>query len=372
VTGARHPADGATVLHVVESLGGGVLSAMRDYLRSTPTLRHVVLARSRAGDDTGESFEGLAARVFPAPESLDLAIRAVNQVHRRIQPDIVHAHSSYAGAWVRLSRVPRRRVVYTPHCFAFERRDLGRPLRAMLHGVEAALSHRTAHVAGVAPREVALARRLRRGQRATYVPNIARIEEDARQRPPRHSRTPVLVGAGRLCPQKDPDYFHRVARRILEQRPDTRLRWIGGGDERHERALRAAGVDVTGWIDRPLAMRALADADVYIHTAAWEGAPISILEAAAIGVPIAARRIPALESLGLPALQDDPSDLADLALSMTTDPVRQVALDAAAAVSERHRPEHQHDALMDVYGTVVGADAAHDEVPAHGVDRDPA
>lgn len=363
------PAHGATVLHVVESLGGGVLSAMRDYLRSTPTLRHLVLARTRPGDHTGESFDGLAEAVVPAPARLDHAIRTVNHTYRRFRPDIVHAHSSYGGAWARLSRVPGGRVVYTPHCFAFERRDLPRATRAVLRGAERILARRTAHLAGVAPREVTLGRRLRPTQPATYVPNVVRVDaaddgEQAEHTEP--SRPPVLVGAGRLCPQKDPAFFHLVATHIRAQQPDARVRWIGGGDPDAERALRAAGVEVTGWVDRPVAMRAMAQADVYLHTAAWEGAPISVLEAAALGVPIAARRIPSLESLAVPALAEDPAELARTALAMTTGDARRVGLEAAADLRTRHRPQQQHAALMDVYDAVVRANPAPPAVPVAG------
>ncbi|MFX7785070.1 glycosyltransferase, partial [Acinetobacter baumannii] len=64
--------------------------------------------------------------------------------------------------------------------------------------------------------------------------------------------------------------------------------WIGDGPSSAPR------VRVPGWAARDDVRAELAELDVYFHTAAWEGFPIAILDAAAMGLPILARRIPAL------------------------------------------------------------------------------
>lgn len=359
MTGVARP----HVLHVIESLGGGVTSAVRDYLTSTPQVRHTVIARSRPLDDTGEDFEGLAETVIWAPAGLLSAIRLVSRTFDELRPDVVHAHSSFAGAWTRLARVPTRRIVYTPHCFAFERQDLGGAARALFRAAEATLARRTAVVAGVSPREVELARSLRRGQTTAYIPNIARVPEEL-PRPARSATPPLTVAtAGRVGAQKDPVFFASVARQLAVLEPRPVVRWLGGGGQEAEAQLAEAGVEVTGWVPRSEVLEGLAGADVYLHTAGWEGAPITVLEAAALGLPLVARRIPALESLGLEALEDDPQGVAALVHALQ-DPERYAhAAEASQHLSARHAPAVQQDALARLYGAfrpppAGGADAA--------------
>jgi len=338
------------VLHVIESLGGGVTSAVRDYLRSTPHIRHTVVARRRLQDDTGENFLGLADAVIQAPGPLPNAVHVVGQTFNELRPEVVHAHSSFAGVWARLARIPTQKIVYTPHCFGFERQDISSASRYLLRSAEAILARRTAVVAGVSPREVELARELRRAQRTTYLPNIARVPAEL-IRPSRQGAVPLTVAtAGRVGAQKDPGFFAAVARALAgDEEPPPKLRWIGGGDDGAEAMLRRAGVDVTGWIPREQVLTQLSSADVYLHTAAWEGAPIAVLEAASLGIPIVARRIPALVSLGLDALADTPDDVAALVHKLQDPAIYAQGVEESQRLAARHGANAQAEALNDLY-----------------------
>ena len=98
-----------------------------------------------------------------------------------------------------------------------------------------------------------------------------------------------------------------------------RLKWIGGGgSDAHLAELLAAGVEVTGWLEQDIAVKELAGCDIYLHTAAWEGYPMTILEAFELGLPVVARGIPALasEPRGARLVVDPAAAIAEL-LSMT-------------------------------------------------------
>ena len=141
--------------------------------------------------------------------------------------------------------------------------------------------------------------------------------------------------------------------------------WIGGGEAADERALRETGAEVTGWLSRSQALGWLATADVYVHTAAWEGLPVSLLEAAALGLPIVARRIPALESLGLPLLCDSPEALV-AALRPLVDERRRDALRVhSRLLAEHHQPMAQRQALELAYsiGLATRARSARESLP---------
>lgn len=357
---ARRP----LILHVVESLGSGVTTALEDYLRSTGEYDHVVLGWRRHRAQTGDELVRLAADVLPLPPGRLAQFLTVRQWVEELRPDIVHAHSSYAGLYVRL--LPKRltsAVVYTPHGFSFERRDIPAPLRGIFWLAEAGLSLRGACVAAVGPREAELARRLPGRKQVVYVPNVIRLvqpvepSEAAALRAVEADSAPCLRLAtlGRITPAKDPTFFRRLVLLGRDLGLPLHWIWVGGGDPADEQALRDVGVLVTGWTSRARALGWLATADVYVHTAAWEGAPVSVLEAAALGLPVVARRNPALAALGLTALCDAPEALIETIRCLLDDRQRAELRKYGERLLRQHRPEAQREALERVYAAALRA-----------------
>ncbi|WP_369389287.1 glycosyltransferase family 4 protein [Streptomyces sp. CG1] len=351
-----------TVLHVAEAWGGGVQTAVRDYVRSVPEVRHLLLMSERADcqvADTDALFDG----VWRMPPGHVARVREVGRLFRELRPDVVHAHSSLAGGYVRLApAVPTDRIVYTPHCYAMERGDLARYAAAAVQTVERVLSRRTGTVAGVSPREVELARSLRKRQRAIHVPNLVPCQETATALPSKPGTEPevrtgdtglpprTVAAVGRLCPQKDPAFFAEAAAEGRRLMPSSNWFWLGGGESVHRERLEQAGVTVTGWLDHLSLQRLLAQANVYAHTALWEGAPMTLLEAVGLGRPVVARRIPALESLGLTGLVDTPLDLAAAAVAVLTHGPGEKTGARLDQLFAEHTPERQRMMLRYAYG----------------------
>lgn len=317
----------AVVLHVVESFGAGVAYALTRYVDSTPELEHHLLKASRRERVSPSELDRFATvSVFPRGLS---SIGALRRAIQRVRPDVIHAHSSWAGAIARLG-TPRGgpRIVYTPHCFAFERTDVHVGLRALFWAAEWVFAQRTDAVLACSSREAELGRTLGVST-VVHVPNVADIDSllpaamanrgseasltEAPSGPaassPRSAADGVVM-VGRLAPQKDPDFFIEVARLVWETRPNTRFTWIGDGDVERRQRLESAGITVTGWLDHSATAVALAEASVYVHSAAWEGFPISLLEAHAAGLAVVARRISALRDLPAESLANAPRQLA--------------------------------------------------------------
>jgi glycosyltransferase involved in cell wall biosynthesis len=225
--------------------------------------------------------------------------------------DVVHLHSSLAGAYVRLLnlRTPRTKIVYSPHCYAFERTDINRFKKHALVQIESALSFRSRRIFCVSPFEATIARSLNSRSEIHYIPHpVELLKEPSQYGTPAHAIT-----IGRIMPQKDPYYFLDLVheyRRCSHRKAQTQWTWIGDGDPAIRELLEAEGVRVTGWLPSGEVHELLAHADLYVHTAAWEGAPLTVYEAAAAGLPICARNIPSLESLGVPCLHNSPIDMA--------------------------------------------------------------
>jgi len=354
----NEPVPSLRVLHVVEALGSGIATALEDYIRSTPGHAHTVLGYRRPGAQTGDGLEHLATRVLLLPEGRLAQIRTVRRWVGELRPDVIHAHSTYAGIYVRLFvRAPAATFVFTPHAYPFERRDIPAALRGVYWLMEAVLSLRGGCVAAVGPREAELAERLPGRQVVVHLPNVVR---SVRPAPPASVQDRSADGRlrlamlGRISPQKGPDFFRRAVELSQASALPLRWIWIGGGEAADERALREAGAEVTGWLSRSQALGWLATADVYVHTAAWEGLPVSLLEAAALGLPIVARRIPALEPLGLPLLCDSPEALV-AALRGLVDARRRDALRTHSwHLAGRHQPAAQRQALEFAYSLQEG------------------
>lgn len=338
------------VLHVVESLAAGVMAALRDYIDNTSDVaEHVVLASRRAGSDTGD-FDGV--------EILDLGwklrslgvLKRVAQTIRTVEPDVIHLHSSWAGLIGRILPITRRPIIYTPHCFAFERRDVGMLARSLFLLVEYQLAGRSAAVVAVSPREAELARRLRPGLPTFYVPNVAHVDDPGA---PGRADEFVIAGAGRISPQKDPQWFAEFALALGHLRSDVSFVWFGAGDPNLEARLRDAGVDVTGWIRRPELLQRLSTSSLYVHSAAWEGAPLSVLEAANLGVTVIGRDIPALRSIALPNLFAEPRGAA-LFVDEALRAGRMRSLrDQSMAWGRTFSPDWQRTELMRAYAHVI-------------------
>ena len=124
---------------------------------------------------------------------------------------------------------------------------------------------------------------------------------------------------GRICPAKDPAFFLDVAAHLGQWDHEAELRWVGGGSDEDVDRLTSAGAVVSGWVEGTALSEELDSLSIYVHTSAYEGFPLSVLDAAARKVPIVARRIPALE--GTPLLMvDSPEEMARTVLRLRSDP----------------------------------------------------
>jgi len=360
--GAKHHQRGRPrVLHVAMNTGGGVAAALEDLIVSTADHEHHLLVEWDSSCPVDGDLEHLVASVTEVPPGPMGRVTSIRSTVERISPDVIHAHSSFAGAYARLG-LPKRwrqRLVYTPHCFSFERTDVAVTTRLAFWLAEAILSFRGGRVAACSPVEASLARTLPGPQPVSYVPNVVRynvprVEVD----PPARGHPLTVVTVGRVMPQKAPDLLAEAAEHSVRTGLSARWIWIGGGDPDGEDVLRRAGVEVTGWLLRREVIRRMAQAHVYVHTAAWEGAPITVLEAAVAGIPIVARRTKAMHELGVAPLFDTVEDLVAILEQYPDGPAFVTARRSVARLRSNHTPVAQREALLAAYQEAAASAAA--------------
>jgi glycosyltransferase involved in cell wall biosynthesis len=315
---------------------------MAHFIDSVPELTHLVYGRAREGEGTVMPSN---AEVWRAPSSLSAFAGGIRSAIREADPDVVHFHSSIAGAFRPLA--PQSvRVVYSPHCYAFERRDISAPTRFAYKSAERLLSPLTDYVVAVSPHEANLAKQV--GVRnVVAVSNFAPTTEFQVQ----HSATPrSIVTVGRISAQKDPALFAEVAKR---DQTDSRFVWVGDGDIDLRGVLVDAGVEVTGWLNKASIQAVLQQSSLYLHTAAWEASPMSLAEALGWGVPVVTRDNLSLQSLGYEGIGRSADEIATAIRTYFSDEnYRQAVLDAAARTAAQLSLTPTDRNLREAYGVM--------------------
>ena len=323
--------------------------------------------------------EELAGRVPFVPLDLrrqigpgaDLAALAdFARILTHVRPDIVHAHSSKAGAVARLARLlhPRTPVIYTPHGYAFAG-YFSRPAERLAYrGIERALAPLASRVVCVCEAEARLARSVGPKGRVRVVyngiepagdgPADARVAELAR-------RGPVIGALTLLRPGKGIETLIDAIPRVLESHPSTQLAILGQGPDldvlRRRARLRgvAHAVHFLGPSAAPL--EALRGMDVFVHPSWAEAFPYVILEAMSLARPIVASNVGGIgealvdgESGVLVAPRDDAA-LAGALADILDEPDRRARLGSMALsrVAERFTRAMMVEHFASVYDELV-------------------
>ncbi len=342
-----------TVLHITEAFGGGVQTAIDSYMKSTKntSIQHILLAKRRPQDDIGIDIHNKFQQVDIVEGNLfHFFMKAKTRV-LELQPDIIHLHSSFAGFLGRFLPKGAGKIIYTPHCYSFERLDISPIKRAIYQNLERIGLSRIDVVAGCSLRECALAQKIG-AKKAVYLNNYSEIQTPQvfHPRPPQKENFNAVI-VGRVSAQKDPDFLLRTLPYLAEtpESKQLKIHWIGGGDKKWTEDLEKAGVKVTGMLDHHEVIKTLESADLYLHTAAWEGMPLTLLEAAKLNIPIILRKISATKDFPYPFLVSSPEEMANAIIHFIRSPSKKSHQSALAFFNQEYTREKQRISLLHLY-----------------------
>jgi glycosyltransferase involved in cell wall biosynthesis len=355
---------------VLEPFASGITTALISITAELSEYRHVVIHGSRAWVDTVEKVKARfpggvefiewknAAREirlggdFKALGELISILKAVlprrngspagaagktdgaGTAAKGVSRDaaVVHLHSSKAGflgrAAARLLGITA--VVYTPHCGAFLRTDIGGVTRRLYMFFERLGGLFGGRLVGCGPSEAEIYRRLGpMYKNAGYVSNGV-VPRPFRSGAPQNGKNLVSF-SGIASPQKDPALFNAIAancKRSSGVKKEVLFYWIGEGPEAAK--LDKTYVTLTGWKSPAEVAALLEKTTVYLSCSAWEGLPYGVLEAMNASCALLLRDVPGNRDLVVPGenggLFTDPEEACELLREMLADPERTAAM----------------------------------------------
>lgn len=361
-----------SLLQVLEPSGGGSGRHFLDLCRAMQRRGHSVTAvysPLRAEAAFVAELEGmgldnvipLAMRRAPGPWDITAwwHLRKIAALNGPF--DLIHGHSSKAGALTRL-RLPGRHVpvLYTPHAFRTMDPTLGSRGQLIYGGIERFLGSR------LTDRLICVSRDEYNHALSLGIPEARlRIVVNGVSAPPTSQRAAIrtrygipqdalLFGfVGRLTPQKAPERLVKAFSRIAHGLPQAHLLMIGIGElaEAVNDMIRAAGLAHRARLDGSIPGVTAIDAfDVVVMPSRYEAMSYVMLEAASAGKPLVLADVGGARTVLEPDRNgyivpnsDDPAELA-AAMSHFADPN---LLARIAAEARRRKDGYTLDGMAD-------------------------
>ena len=273
------------ILFIVEAMGGGVFTYIVDLANELVNIYDMYIAyavRRQTPENYRDYFDGkvklIEVKNFGRSINPIKDLKAffeIRKIAEQVQPDIIHLHSSKAGALGRFAFNGKTGLLfYTPHGYSFLMKNHSVLKRLIYRTVETVCGKRNCTTISCSEGEHQETLKLTKD--AVYVSNGININDlqkmmDSVGEVEKHPFTVFTLG--RICYQKNPKMFNEIAMAL----PDVKFMWIGDGELRD--VLTAPNIEITGWAKRELALHHSINGDVFLLTSLWEGLPISLLEA---------------------------------------------------------------------------------------------
>ena len=297
------------------------------------------------------------------PRALARLSDALRSAAARLRPDIVHAHSSFAGLITRTARLPAPRpaIVYCPHGWAFDR-DGNPAVRRLYALTERWLSRRSDAIVAISAYEQ------RRGIEIGIDPSRIRLVmnglADLPLPPgemPDDSDAPLrLLFVGRLDRQKGFDLLLRAVER-LGAGVDLRVAGVAVVGAEGAPASLPDNVHLLGWLDEAAITQELASCDVLVLPSRWEGFGLVAVEAMRAARAVAASRIGGLPEVvldGETGVLFAPGDVDELVEALRSRPRRawrDLGANGRRRFLDRFTAARTTDALFTLYEDCLAA-----------------
>ncbi|MGV0922668.1 glycosyltransferase [Empedobacter tilapiae] len=212
----------------------------------------------------------------------------VSKILKRLNPDIVHLHSSKAsviGRFATFLALTKCIIFYTPHGYSFLRQDISSSKQLIYKNIEK-ITQKIFGGTTIACGETEYKIASQLGK--SYLVNNG-IDINYLQKHYQFVENKNLIFGtiGRISPQKNPKLLNDIALRF----PDFQFIWIGDGELKN--LLTAKNIQITGWITNPDDLYSFINkVDAILQTSLWEGLSLAVLEAMALKKPLISTNTP--------------------------------------------------------------------------------
>ena len=263
-------------------MGGGVLSFLISLAGELSNDFDIVIAHGHR-EETPKDLQSLffenvkliPVKAFTREISVkDIkALLELKRIAKKIKPDVIHLHSSKAGALGRLAfcfnKTP---LYYTPHGYSFLMQDISKGKRGLYKIFEMLLAKSQCVTVSCSLPEFLISQKF--SKKAKCICNGIDITGLDKFLNVTHSNENFTVcTSGRITAAKNPALFNEIALKL----PHINFLWIGDGELKE--VLTAPNITVTGWVEREKAREITSQCDAFLLPSLWEGLSLSLLEA---------------------------------------------------------------------------------------------
>jgi glycosyltransferase involved in cell wall biosynthesis len=318
----------------------------------------------------------LRRNIHPAQDFL--AVSRLRALYERLDPAVIHSHSSKAGIVSRFASRSRAGIVHTVHGWGHTPTDS--PLRRNAFvALERAAARRTNALVAVSSdvREEGIARGIGKPSQYHLIPedvdysprnpDFAAARRQARETLGLDQDELVIGWVGRFVAQKDPQALARTLSGLLSPGDaGTRAVLVGDGPLRAqtEAAVAPLGERVMFTGLRDDARDLYAAFDVVLHCSRWEGQPRVVQEALAERIPVVATAAAGVRDLVTEGVLGHVVEVGDVrgleqrTAQVLADPQRRAPLDQSAVDELSRRNGHIVARALhaELYRELIGTD----------------
>lgn len=303
------------ILHIIQGGKGGTLEYLKNFLKFIDKSKYncTIICHGEIYEELtelGYNTCNIEIERSISPIKDLISFIKINKYIKNNKVDLIHAHSSKAGALSRIAaKFNKILCVYNPHGWAFNIKTSNFK-RKFYEIIEKILSNWCARIVMISESEYesAVKKKICDKERLVVINNgidinkyDANIDYEFRRQLGFNDNEVVIGMCCRITEQKSPSTFIKIAKMLVEKYDNCKFIIIGDGELRKNIVdeIKFLNLEkkifITGWIRNP--EKYVNIIDIGVLTSKWEGFGLVLTEYMACGKPIVASSIQGIRNV---------------------------------------------------------------------------